>query len=68
MRNVHKAYVASMAIKEKITVMERLSLEDTETNKLLAAIAQDAHKDSIALKSLTLIATIYLPATLCAVS
>ena len=56
-----------MVMRDKLTVMERLSLEDSKTNKLLADIATEAHKDSVALKSLTLIATIYLPASLCAV-
>ncbi|KAM0331637.1 hypothetical protein ACHAQA_003316 [Verticillium albo-atrum] len=57
---------ASIVMRDKLIVMERLSLEDSETNKLLADIATEAHKDSVALKSLTLIATIYLPASLCA--
>jgi hypothetical protein len=58
----------SRAIRENIVSLEAISLESHEESRVLRRIAQQTEKDSITLKTLTFIATVYLPASLIAVS
>ena len=47
--------------------MERIAFENNKENRNLSQIAAQNQKDSRTLKTLTLIATMYLPASLIAV-
>lgn len=68
MRNASKLSRTKRVMEKSILKMENSTAESNETNRLLASLAKETSRDSIALKALTLIATVYLPATLCAVS
>ncbi|KAK7943799.1 uncharacterized protein PG986_012912 [Apiospora aurea] len=65
-REVEKDRKTSQAIEKSIHALEGISKESSETSRTLANVAQETSKDSLTLKALTLIATIYLPATLTA--
>jgi hypothetical protein len=58
----------SSAIRKNIVSLEAISLESHEESRALRRIAQQTEKDSITLKTLTFITTVYLPASLIAVS
>jgi len=65
-RDAKKRYQTSWAIERSITSLEHISTRSNETSESLAEMAREANHDSLTLKALTLIATIYLPATLSA--
>ena len=50
-----------------LIAMEAIASQTQQENQTLASIAKQTQQDSIALKTLTLIATVYLPATFVAV-
>ncbi|KAK7910715.1 hypothetical protein PG985_013196 [Apiospora marii] len=65
-RIADKAYKTSRVIERSAVALEASNAENNQTNKSLAEMQQESHKDSITLKALTIIATVYLPASLCA--
>lgn len=59
---------ASFAIRENVVALQAITFQSHKEGQVLGKIAQQSQKDSMAVKGLTFIATIYLPAALVAVS
>jgi hypothetical protein len=68
LRNDNILLKTSTAMQENLDILKRISFENVEENRNLAQIAAQSQKDSQTLKALTIIATMYLPASLIAVS
>ncbi|PMD49798.1 uncharacterized protein K444DRAFT_670634 [Hyaloscypha bicolor E] len=66
LRQVEKSHKTSQSIEKNIVALEHISTRSNETSQTLAKLARENNKGSLTLKTLTLIATIYLPATLSA--
>jgi Mg2+ and Co2+ transporter CorA len=54
-------------MQSNLAAMQDIAMQNHRENEILGRIAKQTQKDSTALKTLTLIATIYLPATFIAV-
>jgi Mg2+ and Co2+ transporter CorA len=57
----------STAMQYNLNMLKRITFENVEENRNLSQIATQSQKDSQTLKALTMIATMYLPASLIAV-
>lgn len=58
----------SNGIRDHVVSLQEIALRSHEESRIMGRIAQQTQKDSMTLKALTIIATVYLPASLIAVS
>jgi hypothetical protein len=67
-RNGEILWKTSHAIHENLAIVRQIAFQSDQRSETLATLAVQCQRDSKRLKALTQVATMYLPATLIAVS
>jgi Mg2+ and Co2+ transporter CorA len=67
LRDMESLRETNRAMQLNLIVLQTIATQSQGETEILSRVARQTQKDSITLKVLTLIATIYLPATLLAV-